>query len=148
MVYYSIFITSVCFYLFFRNKRLKNKLRLDNGLIARNREALLKLALEDYNNGGISKKELGYFSHVCHISFRDWMDSVPMDRADYHITMQRTDKLFWESYKLTPDFRIPPEIVYALYKNYVQRGFEINPKYFEDPQFTSRNDRQCSSPGR
>ena len=99
-----------------------------------NRNSMLQFALSDYKQGKISKKQLNYFSFVFHPDFRNWLDSIPMERAAYTKQMMKTDELFWKEYGVNPNFRINPESVYSSYREYVLNRWKNNPELFLEPQ--------------
>lgn len=106
----------------------------DTDQVMSNRNSMLQIALSDYKQGKISKKQLNYFSFVFHPDFRNWIDSVPMERAAYTKQMMKTDELFWKEYGVNPNFRINPESVYYSYREYVLNEWNNNPELFLESQ--------------
>lgn len=104
-----------CYLLFRLNKRQV----IDNSKVLSNRIELTNLAIDDWEHGKIDRELYRTLSYIFHPNFKNIWDYVPPERQSYTIQMHKLDSDFWELYKLTPDFAIPANIVYELYKDYI-----------------------------
>ena len=94
---------------------------LDETKVLNNRLELMNLAYKDLSHGRINKDLYRMFGFVFHPDFRNIWDYVPPERQEYTKQMYILDSNFWKSYKITPDFAIPAEMVYELYKAYASQ---------------------------
>ena len=113
----AVIITSfIAVYLAF--KLYKKRKSIDETKVSNNRSKLMNLAYKDWSHGRINKDLYRMFGFVFHPDFRNIWDYVPPERQEYTRQMYKLDSNFWKSYKITPDFAIPAEMVYELYKAY------------------------------
>ncbi len=98
---------------------------MDEAQMLSNRSMLLKLAYEDFQNDGISKKVYRDLCFVFHPDFGNTWNYVPPERQSYTSKMLKLDSNFWKHYKISPDFVLPPIVVYMLYKDYLVQ--ELSP---------------------
>ena len=80
---------------------------------------MIGLAVEEYQKCIITKKQLRFFSKICHPSFRGFMDYVPMSEAESYRKIIKMDKEFWRAMRIKqsrlPDLRY----VYDSYKSFM-----------------------------
>lgn len=115
---------------------MKRKNSYNNtGLILNNRFSLMEIAREEYKQDKISKDQYRHFGFVFHPDFRNWLDSVPMERAAYSRQRKETDAKFWKEYGIASNFRINPQAIFDSYKEYVLERWRKNPELFQGRQF-------------
>lgn len=91
---------------------------LDDAQIFNNRVKLQKLARKDWKQGRIDSELYSILSSFFHPDLGNLWDYVPPERQEYTSNKLRIDSQFWEQYRIRPDFVLPPEMVYELYKDY------------------------------
>lgn len=121
-----IILSVISTFLLFRLYAKREK--LDYSKIWSNRIELHNLACNDWKQRKINKELFRTLSFLFHPDFRNPWDYVPSERREYTSQMYKLDSNFWKSYKLTPDFVIPANIVYELYKEYVSQHIIDNLK--------------------
>lgn len=115
-----IIITSiVAIYLVF--KLYTERESIDESKVLNNRLKLMNLASEDWAKNKINIDLYSTLCFVFHPDFRNMWDYVPPERQEYTRQMYKLDSNFWKSYKITPDFVIPAEMVYEIYKVYASQ---------------------------
>ncbi|MDE6269458.1 MAG: hypothetical protein K2M12_01220 [Muribaculaceae bacterium] len=84
-----------------------------------NRDYMRKLAGDDWKNGRISDDVGHTLMFVFHRDFKNFFDYVPPERQEYTSQMNKLDSSFWKHYRIRPDFVLPADMVYQLYKAYI-----------------------------
>lgn len=92
-----------------------------------NRKKMLRLAREEYKQGIISMGEYMLWHYLFHIDFKNIFDYTPMEEAGTRAELEKLDSNFWKSYKITPDYVIPSDFVFGLYKEFVVKNIENYP---------------------
>lgn len=98
---------------------------IDAGKVLSNRSEMHLLAYNDWKEGKIDKEFFRAICFVFHPDFNNTWDYVPPERQEYTGRMRRLDSNFWKTYKITPDFVIPANIVYELYKVYFSQQMNM-----------------------
>lgn len=114
--------------LFLLRKLWKKRTVIDYAKLFSNRKKLLEFAREEFTSGKISKRVYGILNFVFHPDFKNTFDYVPPERQDYTRQMWKFDSGFWEYYKIGPDFVLPVEMVYELYKSYIDEHMSDIPE--------------------
>lgn len=105
----------------------KNWSKIDDSVIRKNRNEMLLLAIQELEKGIISRKEWRLLATFFHPSFKDIWDYTPMEEWKIRIEQERFDSNFWKFYKITPDYSLPSDVVYRLYKEYIFNNIENYP---------------------
>lgn len=110
------------FITFFSLWKLYTKRRtIDDSKVLANRLELMDLAVDDWQHGRIDKNLFRALSFVFHPDFKNLWDYVPPERQDYTRQMYILDSNFWNYYKISPDYLIPSNMVYELYKEFISK---------------------------
>lgn len=99
---------------------------IDDHKIWENRSAMLKCARQEYEKGMITREILEIFVFVSHPDFRKMFDYVPPERQEYTMRMQKMDLAFWKRYRITPDYVLPVNFIYELYKSHISDWLKQN----------------------
>ena len=79
----------------------------------------MSFAIDDWKQGKIDKNLYRALSFVFHPDFKNTWDYVPPERQEYTRQINILDSNFWHYYKITPDYVIPSNMVYVLYKEFM-----------------------------
>ena len=107
-------ITLCLLWVLYKKRRI-----VDHSKVLANRLELKELADNDYQHGKIDKNLYQALSFVFHPDFKNNWDHVPKERQEYTRQMNTLDTNFWNYYKITPDYVIPSNMVYSLYKEFM-----------------------------
>ena len=92
---------------------------IDDSKVLTNRSELMSFAIDDWKQGKIDKNLYRALSFVFHPDFKNTWDYVPPERQEYTRQINILDSNFWHYYKITPDYVIPSNMVYVLYKEFM-----------------------------
>ena len=98
---------------------MKKKKKFDSNKVLVNREKMLLLAQQDWEKSIISKNQFRLLATFFHPDFKNIWDYKPMDTYKLRMEQETLDSNFWEFYKITPDFCLPTNMIYGLYKEFI-----------------------------
>lgn len=125
MILIIIFLSVIIILLLYVN--YKKRTNIDDNMILRNRFELFNMAKQDWENGLISRNFFRLLVHFFHPDFKNIWDYKPMDTSELRREMYELDNNFWKTYKINPDFALPIDCIYKLYKEYIEENLENYP---------------------
>lgn len=118
----------------------QKRIIIDEGIVLKNRHEMQILANQDWENGVIPQNQYRLLSTFFHPGFKNIWDYKPIETTKLRSEMYTLDSKFWSFYKVSPDFSIPPEVIYNLFKQYLLKQVDNYPLIKEKYQYNDNLD--------